>query len=134
METTLTCLKCNPLSCNEPCSKSLQADRYQKQANPDIYNRTSYCSHHLHQTAKLPASEGLLHLQEQIKVTRTHAQIVGKMFQSPIAIVLKRLPLDLSHGRLQRQRGCFSHCRTQLSKNFLQYSAFTVQPSETLWW
>jgi len=53
-----------------------------------ISTRQRNSSHHLHQTTKLLASEGL-HLQEQIKVTRTHAQMV-KMFQSlPMPLCLK---------------------------------------------
>jgi hypothetical protein len=135
LETTLTCLQCNPLPCNKPCSKSLEADTYHKQTSPHIYKRTLHCSHHTHQTATLPAANGLLHPWQQIEVTRTHAQIVGTMLQSPTTIVLEGLSPDLSCGRWQCQCVCFLHTagHKQLSKNFLQYSAFTVQPSETLW-
>ena len=90
LETTLTCLQCNILSCNEACSETLEAERYCQQTDPDIYNGQRNSSHHLqHQTTKLLASEGL-HLQEQTKVTGTHAQMVKKMFQSlPLPSCLK---------------------------------------------
>jgi len=53
-----------------------------------ISTRQRNSSYHLHQTTKLLALEGL-HLQEQIKVTRTHAQMV-KMFHSlPLPSCLK---------------------------------------------
>jgi hypothetical protein len=89
LEITLTCLQCNLLSCNEPCSEPLKSERCHQQTNPDIYDRQRNSSHHLHQTAKLLALEGL-HFQEQIKVTRTHAQMVRKVFQSlPLPLCLQ---------------------------------------------
>jgi len=64
--------------------------KIQSTDRPYIYNRQRNSSHHLHhQTTKLLPSEGL-HLQDQIKVTGTHAQMVKMMFQSlPLPSCLK---------------------------------------------
>lgn len=43
----------------------------------EICNGLPFCLPHLHQTLKQLASEGFLHLWEQIKVTNTHVQRAG---------------------------------------------------------
>ena len=81
METSLTYLQCNILPCNEALSETLEVERYLQQT--DLISTTDCETPHITsttKTTKLLASEGL-HLQDQIKVNGTHAQMV-QMFQS----------------------------------------------------
>ena len=76
--TTITCLQCNLLPCNEPCAKSLGLmDAISRPLPVEICSGLPCRLPHLCQTVKQFASEGFLYLWKQIKVTRTCVQRAG---------------------------------------------------------
>jgi hypothetical protein len=82
LDTTVTHLHCNPLPCDKPCPKSLGTYRIIGSLIIWIFMMDHPAACITSTGLKLLALDGTLLKWEQIKVTRTHSRIVGRICQS----------------------------------------------------
>ena len=113
----------NPLPCDEPCPKSSGTYRFHQQTDffgIFLMDHPAACI--TSTRLKLLALDGTLHL-EQIKVTRTHGRIVGKICQS------FPLPPSLRSFTGLATRQCALSCSTSGGAHVMncRFFCFTVR-------
>jgi hypothetical protein len=141
---TVTHIYRNPLPCDEPCPKSSGTYGTISRLIIWIFMMDHPAACITSTGLKLLALDGTVHLWEQIKVTRTHGRIVGRIcqsFQLPpslgffTGLATEQCALSCSTIVGARVMKCIFFCCTArcrwFSRNLTQYSAFTVWLSQT---